>query len=272
MRELFKMWRNTRMIVLTAICGAAYVAVLLPFKGLVIVPGLTEVRPGAALPIILGFLFGPAAVWGAAIGNTIADALGGMLSPGTIPGFFGNMIFAYIPYSIWRALFGRTNPVRAGLKGWIVLYLILVTDCLTIGAVIGYGVDLLKLAPFAALGLIITVNNLLIAAVSVPLLVGLLYERVRLMGLLYFQVMDEEPADQNPPAGSFQPTRRAWAGLSLCLIGSMLAFAIGLYISGESLGAGYGVAAFSAAAKGSVALGAGMIPGFLILLLGLILL
>ena len=31
MKELFTMWRNTRMVVLTAICAAVYVAVLLPF-------------------------------------------------------------------------------------------------------------------------------------------------------------------------------------------------------------------------------------------------
>ena len=75
MRELFTMWQNTRMIVMTAISAAAYVAVLLPFKGFVIIPGLTEVRPGAAIPVVFSFLFGPAAAWGTGFGNIIAETL-----------------------------------------------------------------------------------------------------------------------------------------------------------------------------------------------------
>jgi hypothetical protein len=38
--ELFGMWRNTRMVVLTAICASLYGAILIPFKVAPIIPGV----------------------------------------------------------------------------------------------------------------------------------------------------------------------------------------------------------------------------------------
>jgi len=85
MRDAVEMWRNTRMAVLTALCAALYAALLIPFKAIVLIPGLTEVRPASALPVMLALLFGPAAAWGAAFGNLIGDFFG-TLTPGS---FFG---------------------------------------------------------------------------------------------------------------------------------------------------------------------------------------
>ena len=46
MKEVFTMWRYTKMVVLTALTAAVYAAILIPFKGLIIVPGLPRsVRP-----------------------------------------------------------------------------------------------------------------------------------------------------------------------------------------------------------------------------------
>ena len=77
MRELGAMWRNTRMVVLCAISAALYAAVLVPFKVVPLIPGVTELRPANAIPVVCSFLFGPAAAWGAAIGNMIGDFFGG---------------------------------------------------------------------------------------------------------------------------------------------------------------------------------------------------
>src|SRR5579862_4369662 len=79
--ELRAMWRNTRMIVLCAISAALYAAILVPFKVVPLIPGVTELRPANAIPIVCSFLFGPAAAWGSAIGNMIGDFFGGV-SPG----------------------------------------------------------------------------------------------------------------------------------------------------------------------------------------------
>ena len=90
MRELGAMWRNTRMVVLCAISAALYAAVLVPFKVVPLIPGVTELRPANAIPIVCSFLFGPAAGWGSAIGNMIGDFFGGV-GPGDIFGFFANL-------------------------------------------------------------------------------------------------------------------------------------------------------------------------------------
>lgn len=110
MKELFTMWKNTRMIVLTAVTAALYAAILIPFKVAVpLVPGFTEVRPANVIPIICSLMFGPAAAWGAAIGNTIADAFG-TFGIGTLFGFIGNFFYGYIPYKMWQTI-GRDVPI-----------------------------------------------------------------------------------------------------------------------------------------------------------------
>src|SRR5438034_788368 len=52
MRELFAMWSNTRMVVLTAICAALYAAILIPFKVVPLIPGITEFRPANAVTVV----------------------------------------------------------------------------------------------------------------------------------------------------------------------------------------------------------------------------
>src|ERR1700685_2979267 len=78
MSELRLMWRNTRMVVLCAISAALYAAVLVPFKVVPLIPGVTELRPANAIPVVCSLLFGPAAAWGSAIGNMIGDFFGGV--------------------------------------------------------------------------------------------------------------------------------------------------------------------------------------------------
>ena len=66
MKAAFSMWKNTRMIILTAVCAAIYGAALIAFKTAVpLIPGITEVRVGNILPVPFGLLFGPAGAWGA---------------------------------------------------------------------------------------------------------------------------------------------------------------------------------------------------------------
>ena len=103
MKEVFSMWGKTKMVVLVALCAGLYAALLIPFKGFVLIPGVTEFRPASALPVVMGLLFGPAGAWGSAIGNLIGDFFGS-LGVGSLFGFFGNFIFAYVPYKIWTNL------------------------------------------------------------------------------------------------------------------------------------------------------------------------
>lgn len=136
MKELITMWKSTRMIVLTALSAAFYAAFLIPFKVVIpLIPGFTEVRPANVLPIICSLMFGPAAAWGAAIGNTIADAFG-TFGIGTAFGFIGNFLFGFIPYKMWRA-FGKdvpvTRPYSASAKSSIIALIASVIAGLIVG-------------------------------------------------------------------------------------------------------------------------------------------
>ncbi|MBN1592492.1 MAG: QueT transporter family protein [Candidatus Coatesbacteria bacterium] len=185
-RELFSMWANTRMIVLTAVIAALYVCLLLPFKGLILVPGFTEIRPAALVPLFCSLLFGPAAAWGAAIGNVVGDLFGGMFGLGSIPGFLGNFMLGYLPYKLLQNIF-RSLPANANYFQKMLVGVFAAVSC---GVIIAWGVDLLGLVPFAVLGSAISTNNTIMAALY-PFVFALLFQRVARMGLLHSQIMPE---------------------------------------------------------------------------------
>ncbi len=190
MRDAFVMWRNTRMVVLVALSAAVYAAILIPFKIIPIVPGFTELRPGNAVPIVCGLLFGPAAAWGCAIGNLIADFFG-TIGPGSFFGMIGNFLFAYVPYRIWVMCKG-CRPPTGSWKQVPLLVLGIFMGSAACAVVIGSGVDLLGLVPYVILTSIITINNTIAGIVlGIPLLI-LMYPRARRWDLTFSQVMREE--------------------------------------------------------------------------------
>jgi energy-coupling factor transport system substrate-specific component len=206
MRELFTMWKDTRMIMLVAVVAAIYAAVLLPFKLFTVIPGITSVRPANVFPVIFGLMFGPAAAWGAAIGNLIGDVFGGTLGLGSIFGFLGNFFFGYVGYKLWGnlgPLSSGEEPRMDGLSQIIEYVVIAITASAACAAIIAWGLDLLGLVPFTVLGPTIMINNSLAAVVLGPPLLYLTYPRVKEMGLLYADVMREEDLE---PFGFSQPT------------------------------------------------------------------
>lgn len=192
MIELRLMWRNTRMVVLCAISAALYAAVLVPFKVVPLIPGVTELRPANAIPIVCSFDFGPAAAWGSAFGNMIGDFFGG-IGPGDLFGFFANLVYGYVPYKVWGVIAGDESPVsRSPLN--ILRYAI---ACLAASAlcadIVGWGENCLALRPFAVLGNVIVFNNMVAALVLAPFLLAAIYPRVRKGRMLYSDVMPELP-------------------------------------------------------------------------------
>ena len=117
MRDAIEMWREPRMVVLTGVCAAVFAAAMVPFKVLVVFPGLAEVRPAAVLPVVFSFLFGPAGAFGAAFGNVVGDMLGGMLGLGSFFGFIANFAYGYLPYKLWQA-WGGDREVGETLAAW----------------------------------------------------------------------------------------------------------------------------------------------------------
>lgn len=200
------MWRYTKMVVLAAVTAAVYAAVLIPFKGFPIIPGFTEIRPATAIPIVFGLLFGPAAAWGAAIGNLIGDFFG-TLSLGSIFGFWGNFFMAFVAYKVWGKMgpfSSRKEPcIRTGrqLGEYLLICLLASMVCATI---IAWGLEVLQMLPFAILGGIILVNNFIVMAVLGPFLLLLLYPRAEKWNLLWTEIMEERdrPRGISPGLGA----------------------------------------------------------------------
>lgn len=228
MKEVFSMWKDTKMVVLVALSAGIYAAVLIPFKGFVLIPGITEFRPASALPVVLGLLFGPAGAWGAAIGNLIGDFFGS-LGIGSSFGFVGNFLFAYVPYKLWRNL-GMVNKddMEPNLKSskQIVAYVVVaILGSAACGLFIGWGLELLGMVPFAALASIITLNNSIPSIIlGIPLLI-VLYPRIKKWDLLWTDILPEEDV----PAITAKTRTGAIAMTLLVLVGLIggLAAAVG---------------------------------------------
>lgn len=198
MKEVFSMWKNTRMIILVALSAAIYAAFLIVFKGgIPIIPGITEVRPANVFPPVFSLLFGPAGAWGSAIGNLIGDIFGGTLGVGSIFGFVGNFFLGYIPYKMWGACFGLVSKakmdqnVNSGKK-LAAFEIVALTSSAACGIIIAWWLDLTKIVPFAFLSITITLNNFLAACVLGPILLLLLYPRVKRWGLIWTDIMKVE--------------------------------------------------------------------------------
>lgn len=228
MREIFTMWKDTRMIMLTAVSAAIYAAVLIPFKVFTILPGLTSVRPANVIPVVFGILFGPAAAWGAAIGNLIGDVFGGTLGPGSLFGFIGNFFFAFAAYKLWGNLGAlssgfepnmREKPVKQVVEYAIIAF----TASVLCAVIIGWGVEVFKLLPFSVIAVIIVVNNSLASVVLGPPLLYLIYPRIKDMGLLYPDVMDR--ADL-PSAGGAQQVTIAWGIIAVAVLWLVVGLAL----------------------------------------------
>ena len=221
--ELFGMWTNTRMIVLTAVVAALYVCILIPFKVFPIIPGWTEFRPAVLVPLLGSLLFGPAAAWGAAMGNVVGDVFGGMFGIASIFGFVGNFLLGFLPYKLLENISTRNQ----GESKYAVMALVGVIASVACATFIAWGVDLLGFMPFPVLAGAISINNSVFALLY-PTLFFLLYHRIKRMGLLYTQVL---PSYQ-PRAGSL----RRLIGLFLVIGGTAGALLLGLILNAAGAG------------------------------------
>ncbi len=182
MKELFSIWGNTRQIVIIALTAAIYAGMLIPFKAIQIVPGLTELRPANVIPVLFGILFGPAAAWGSAIGNLIADFFG-TLSPASAFGFVGNFFFSYTACKLWHIMV--KDAVIMDFRQTGIFILISIVASLICAIIVGFGVQLLGLAPFMVLFMIVFINNSLMSSILGVILMKVLYNRIKRTGLLY---------------------------------------------------------------------------------------
>jgi energy-coupling factor transport system substrate-specific component len=216
------MWDNTRLVVFAAICASLYAAILIPFKVLPIIPGVTELRPANAVPVICSFLFGPAAAWGAAIGNVIGDFFGG-IGPGDLFGCVGNFLYGLAPYKIWELL-SADQPVPKTPGAWLRFTFTIFLASALCALVIGWGLNLLGFIPFSVLGNIVLFNNFVSSMLFAPVLLAVIYPRVARGRLLYQNLLP--PRLPRPRA-----VRLLGLGLLTCAV-------VGGFIAGNLLASG----------------------------------
>jgi len=190
------MWDNTRMVVFTAICASLYAAILIPFNALLIIPGVSQLRPANAVPIVCSFLFGPAAAWGAAVGNLISEFFTG-IGPGDIFGIIGNFLYGLAPYKIWE-LISTDPPVPKTPLAWVRFAFTVFIASALCALVVGWGLNLLGFVPFSVLGNIILFNNFISSMLFAPLLLAVIYPRVARGRLLYHHLLGPRPAKSRP--------------------------------------------------------------------------
>lgn len=264
MKELIKMWENTRMVVLVALIAALYAAILIPFKvAIPVIPGITEFRPANVIPIICSLMFGPAAAWGAAFGNLIGDFFG-TLGLGSIFGFIGNFFYGFIPYKIWGRMgiiSSKSEPEMNSFKQLFEYVLIALLASLCCAVIIGWGLDLLGMVPFAALGNIIFLNNFVVSIILGPIILKILYPRVKRWGLLYTQIMTPEEISKS---------RLQLLGIIFIWVGSLIGFVVGNLISAGVYKTALLSFGFAEGVKGEMGLAFGLLSFIILILLSIL--
>jgi energy-coupling factor transport system substrate-specific component len=206
MKAAFLMWKNTRMIILVAVCAAIYGAALIAFKTAIpLIPGITEVRVANIFPMVFGMLFGPAGAWGTGIGNLIGDIFGGTLGPTSIPGFLGNFLLGYLPYTMWTTFFPFAERSREWRperwRSWVNYILIAFISSAACAVVVSIAVDALGIVPYAILTKIITFNDTIASWIGVLLFISVYGVTRQQLGLFWADVMDESDIG-SPMAGT----------------------------------------------------------------------
>ena len=226
MKEVVTMWGHTRMIALVVLSAALYAAILIPFKGFQILPGV-DLRPSTVIPPVVAILFGPAGAWGCAIGNLVGDFFG-TIGVGSIFGFIGNFLFAFAAYKLWYQLpfiSSDNEPViNSGAKfvKWVV---VCIGGAAALTSSLSWGVSgVLSLLPYPVFSTIVFPNNLVAALILGAPLLALVYRRLKRAGLIFTDIM--APDEVKLAGRSVVPGQiMVWVGL----IGSIaLSYVLGL--------------------------------------------
>ena len=188
----FKLNWDSIDISIVALTAALYGGSLAATGGLTIIPGFTWIRPANALAPIFGVLFGLPGCIGTAIGNFIADAFAGYLGWGSIGGFVGNFLLAYISYKMVG------DPSLRSAKAWFYLYLSIIIGSVWCSAYISWWLYAWgpQVSPWPLVGLpaplvwgwffpFVIVNNTLVSAILSGPIIFALYPLVKNWGLLW---------------------------------------------------------------------------------------
>jgi energy-coupling factor transport system substrate-specific component len=219
MLDLISMWRQPKMVAYFAFTTALYAALLYPFSQFSLF-GLQAdyLRFAMCIPVAFGFLFGPAAAWGAGFGNLIFDAVTNSgLNWISALGFIGNFLIAYIPYKLWTKITAEQPNMRSVKK--LVFFMGLVGLGTTIcGLIISWGLLYLYQRPFIMTTFTIVGSDTLWAVLLGPVILAVCYSYFSKKGLLYTDIMHLAPEP------SWSRTRTC--GIVLFVVSAALCFVL----------------------------------------------
>jgi hypothetical protein len=172
---------NSRTIALIAISAAIYIAGR-PLQ-IQFIPGIGGFNPSFSLGPVFSILFGLPGAIGVTFSMPIGDAISGALTLGSLAGFLGHTFYTWVPYKI------VTNPRMNNLTSWGRLYFsLLIGGLMLMVTICGWLAFTNVLPPAVAWGgvtLSIFVNQMVLPAIVVPVLLIALYPLVRQWGLYH---------------------------------------------------------------------------------------
>jgi hypothetical protein len=189
MHELLSVWIDRRGLKLIAANAVVYALVLIPFNQFQLEVAGIPFRPAAAIPVVCGIFFGPAAAWGLGIGNIVGDVFGSW-SLMSIIGFLINFMYPYLAYLLWhRFMRGKEEKMDAYtlVIFWIVT-LVATFVCMTLLAA---GGTVFFHRPFESKFIQYYTNSILFAMLVGPLLFRVLFEPLARRRLMYGEKWEE---------------------------------------------------------------------------------
>ncbi len=138
--------------------GLLFFAVTMPFRQLMHVISVTEIRPACAFPPVFGLLYGWAGILACAVSNLAADILSGYSPVLCAEGFVIQVIFGFLPYWIWKKLGGEVDLKSAGQ---LLRYnTLIILDAIVTAVLIGLALQTNGIAPvFSITTLFLFMNN-----------------------------------------------------------------------------------------------------------------
>lgn len=189
MWDLFEMWKSPKMIALMLLTALLYVTMLFPFQGFTALGGYADFgRIGVGILVAFSFLFGPAAAWGAAIGNVLLDIAVLHIDAASFFGFVGNLLLGYVPYRLWNAITAE-RPDMQNIRKFLLFAGVSISACIVCGITIGWGLYWLGFTPFMPTAAIITVTNALWAIVLGFVVLAFTYDFVSKQGWLFINII-----------------------------------------------------------------------------------
>lgn len=183
MHELVRVWTERKGLAFIALSALLYALVLIPFNQVQWSIGGVSLRPAAALPVVFGILWGPAAAWGLGIGN-IAGDLSGSWSPMSIFGFLINILYPYLSYLLWHRLM-KGHEVRMGPYSIVCYWLVTLLITLACMALLAACGTVFFGRPFESKFISYSGNNLIWAMTAGAVIFWLVLEKAARRGLVY---------------------------------------------------------------------------------------